>query len=421
LRGVIRRGLYFSRRAASTPLRPGIDTSIDGRTEGLSVPEADREVLGPDGALLRQAMNGLVDHAFVLLDSSYCVQFWSTGAAMMFGRSPADALGLHLDRVFGEQSRCWDLPNDQSEGRAADVPVSRWCRFTLPDGSQRDLVTAATQLRDNSACIGFVLHALDLAPDAVAAEASPETSRLAAERVSALSEQLSAMAARLEAETAKREEGDRSRVRQLRGIVAAQENERGRMARDLREHLGQQLTALQLTVEALEAGAADQPQRFEQIHKTLEMIAGIGRGLDAVAWELRPAALDEFGLSAVLRDYVQQWSRHAGIRSSFHSGPHHNERFLPEVEATLYRIARTALETAARAGANSVDVLLDRRDANALLVVEDDTVAASASRDATGLAQMRERAAALGGSVEIETTAAGGSAILACVPLLRSS
>ena len=385
------------------------------------MPESRLGVLGPGGALLRQAMNRLVDHAFVLLDRSHCIQFWSAGAATLFGRSPADALGLHLDRVFGKENRCWDLPIDQSEECAVDVRVRKRCRFTRPDGSQCYLITAATALRDDSKCIGFALHALDLAAERAPFDASTETSRAVAERVSALSEQVRTMAARLEAETAKREEVDRSRVRQLRGIVAAQENERGRIARDLREHLGQQLTALQLTVEALEPSAADQPQRFEQIRKTLEMIAGIGRGLDAVAWELRPAALDEFGLSAVLRDYVQQWARQAGIRSSFHSGPHHTQRFLPEVEATLYRIARTALETAAQAGASSVDVRLDRRDANALLVVEDDTVVASERRDATGLAQMRERAAALGGSVEIEATSAGGFAILACVPLLRSS
>jgi signal transduction histidine kinase len=378
------------------------------------MPEPEVDPLGPDSPWLRQAMDVLVDDAFVLLDGAYCIRFWSRGAEMMFGRSAADAVGLHLDRVFSGENRCWDLPDEQSEGG------SKRCWFTLPDGSQRYLVATTKVLRDNSACIGLALHAHVLPDDGALSSASSETLRPVAECVPALSEQLREMSARLEAEQAERAAMDRTRVLQLRGIVASQENERGRIARELREHIGQQLTALQLTVEALAAKPADAPPS-DVIARTLEMIAGIGRGLDAVAWELRPAALDEFGLSAVLRNYVQQWSRHAGIRGSFHSSPQDSERFLPEVEATLYRIARTALETAEHTGANSVDVLLERRGANALLVVEDDTAAATESRSATGFTQMRERAAALGGSIEIEPNSRGGSVIRACVPLLTSS
>ena len=382
---------------------------------GPTVPETGFDVSGPGGRLLRQAMDGLADHAFVLLDRSYRVRFWSSGAEMMFGRSAVDTLGLPLDRVFGEEKRCWDLPNDQC---AADVRLSKRCWFTLPDGSHRFLVTMATRLGDSSACIGFALHAHAPAVDQAPSDSSSETSSPVSERVSALSEQLRETTARLSAEKAERAEVHLSRIRQLRGLVASQEDERARLARDLREHLGQQLTALQLTVEAL---AADHPRESEEIRKALEMIAGIGRGLDAIAWELRPAALDDLGLAAVLRNYVHQWSRHTKVRAAFHSASHDSDRFPAEVETTLYRIARAVLDTVAEAGARSVDVLLDRRDANAVLIIEDDAVPATESRRATGLAGMRERAAALGGSIEIEPTPAGGTAILTRLPLLTWS
>ena len=385
------------------------------------MPETELAVWRPDAGLFRQAMDGLADHAFVLLDDSYCVRFWSRGAEMMFGRSAVDTLGLDLDRVFGEENHCWDLPNEQSE-ESADMRLRKRCWFTRPDGSRRDLITTATALRASSACVGFALHAHVVAADAAPSDTSSDISHEVAERVPALSDELREMTGRLEAEKAERAEVERSRIRQLRGIVVSQEDERRRIARDLREHLGQQLTALQLTVEALAASVADQPRRSKEIQVSLEMIAGIGRGLDAIARELRPAALDDLGLSAVLRNYVRQWSRHCGIRGTFHSGPPDTERFPPEVEATLYRIARTALETVVPAGATSVEVLLERRDANVLLVVEADGVAAATERqDEAGLAHMRERVNALGGSLETEPTPAGGSAILARVPLLTSS
>ena len=258
----------------------------------------------------------------------------------------------------------------------------------------------------------------DLTAHRAPSDAASETSPAVAERVSALSEQLREMAAHLEAEKAARLEGDRSRIRQLRGIVVSQEDERRRIASELREHLGQQLTALRLTVEAL---PADHPQRSEEIQKSLDMIAGIGRDVDAIAWELRPAALDDLGLSAVLRSYLHQWSRHTGIRGTFHSDVVEIERFPLEVEATLFRIARAALETVAQAGASSVNVFLERREANAVLVVEDNAVAGRSDRDGgSEVDGMRERAAALGGSVEIEPPAAGGTTILARVPLTSS-
>jgi signal transduction histidine kinase len=252
------------------------------------------------------------------------------------------------------------------------------------------------------------------------AVAEPEADAAVARRISELSKQLREAATQLETERAERARADWSRSRQLRRIVALHEDERAQIARDLREHLGQQLTALQLTVEAFTMGSALQPLLSDQIQSALKMIAEIGQGLDSAAWELRPAALDDFGLSAVLRDYVQQWSRHTGIRGTFHSGSQDGERFPPEVEATLYRITRTALETIAPGGATAVDVLLERHNTDALLVIEDDAVA-DEGQHAVDLTRIREGAAALDGTVEIEPSAAGGTTVLVRVPLLTSA
>ena len=384
--------------------------------EERGVPESQLDVSLADGGLFRQAMNGLTDQAFVLLDDACCVTFWSSGAETMFARSAVDTVGLRLDRVFGEDKRCWDLPSDKDCG-SAEARLSKRCWFALPDGTRRHLITTATQLRDQSGCIGFALHAHDVRVGEVSPDGLSDATAPIAPRVSGMSERLREMEAQLEAERAERARVDESRVQQLRDLVASQENERGRIARELREDIGQQVTALQLAVEAL---AAQQPGGPADIEKSLEMVADIGRGLDSIAWELRPAALDDLGLSAVLASYLHQWSRHTKIRGTFHSSVVDGERFPLEVETTLYRIARAALETVARAGAGSVEMYLERRDANAILVVEDDAAPAPSGRDITGLGRIRERAAALGGIIEIEPAPAGGTTVLARVPLTSS-
>ena len=377
--------------------------------------ESRPDVSAWDGPLFRQAMNGLTDQAFILLDGSHRVGFWSSGAETMFGRSAADTIGLRLDQVFDDEQRCWNLPTDR--GGRSSGPLRNRCWFSLPDGSQRRLLTTALQIRDPSGGNGFALHAHDVEAEHDPLDPLSEAEPRSADRVAELSEELRQLAAQREAERAEHARADGSRNRQIRAIVASQEDERGRIARELRERLGQQVTALQLTVEAL---STDHPGGAEEIKKSLEMIAEIGRSLDSIAWDLRPAALDDLGLSAVLQSYLLQWSRHTRIRGTFDSSAAGDERLPLEVEATLYRIARSALEAVARAGASSVVVLLERRDGSGVLIIEDDAVAAPSRGEALGLEGMRERVAALGGAVEIEPAAAGGTAVLARVPLTSS-
>ena len=106
-----------------------------------------------------------------------------------------------------------------------------------------------------------------------------------------------------------------------------------------------------------------------------QMLARIDQSVDFLAWELRPAALDELGLNKVLDTYVAEWSRHTGLRATFHAGSRDVERFAPELEASLYRIAQEALNNVAKhAHARSVNVLLEQRGETIVLVVEDDGI-----------------------------------------------
>jgi PAS domain S-box-containing protein len=214
---------------------------------------------------------------------------------------------------------------------------------------------------------------------------------------------------------------EEARVRLLRRLVIAQEEERRRIARDLHDHLGQQLTSLRLKLEAVRTVTAGFPDVQATLTQADALLTRIDGDIDFLSWELRPAALDDLGLKAVLENYVSEWSQHAHVPARFHVEGLGNERVAPEIEATLYRIAQEALNNVARhARAQSVGVLLERRGRTLSLVIEDNGVGfdtSTISNTMIGLVGMRERAAVVGGSFDIEPTAGGGTTVLARVPL----
>jgi signal transduction histidine kinase len=159
----------------------------------------------------------------------------------------------------------------------------------------------------------------------------------------------------------------------------------------------------------------------------LEKLAdSLMRDIHRLAWELRPAALDDFGLETALRRYADEWAALSRVPVDFHSQGTSPHRLPPELETTLYRITREALTNVFRhAVAQRVSVLLDRRADHVLLIVEDDgkgfnaaaLLQEPASGGKLGLVGMQERAALAGGSVEIESNPGAGTTVFARLPL----
>ena len=286
------------------------------------------------------------------------------------------------------------------------------------DGSTRAVRTTILALRNTNDVLGYGVVAqlpvarLPAAHTGLAENAAADMASTAETR-----RQLSESRTLLAAEIADRTQAETSRARLLRRLVVAQEDERRRLAQDLHDGLGQRLTALRLMLEALDGDRSAQPAGTAS---ALEMLACITQDVDFIAWELRPAALDELGLVRVLETYVKEWSRHAGVPAVFHVRPGNLQRFAPEVEASIYRIAQEALNNVVKhARARSVNVLLELRGENLALVVEDDGVgfqATAKGETMIGLTGMRERALAVGGTVELEPTPDGGTTLLACIP-----
>ena len=211
----------------------------------------------------------------------------------------------------------------------------------------------------------------------------------------------------------------------LQRLVTVQEDERRRIARNLHDHLGQQMTALRLNIDSLkhaESSAEEFRKRLESIDK---IASALDRDLDFLAWELRPVALDDVGLNAAMAAFITEWSSTQNVRAEFHDSTAGGLRLHAEIESQMYRILQEALNNVSKhARAKCVSVLLERRDDDVILIVEDDGVGfnAQAATDATrrhgglGLVGMQERATLIGGGVEIESARGKGTTVFVRIP-----
>ena len=108
---------------------------------------------------------------------------------------------------------------------------------------------------------------------------------------------------------------------------------------------------------ASRAGTAPGPASIDQLAAIREQARQLDGEVEFLAWELRPAALDDLGLVAALEQYFVEWSRHYGIEADFHADA---LRLDPELEISLYRIAQEALNNVVKhAQASRVEVLLE--------------------------------------------------------------
>ena len=213
-------------------------------------------------------------------------------------------------------------------------------------------------------------------------------------------------------------EAERTRTELLARLVFAQEDERRRIAREMHDQFGEQLTTLSLRIGALKEACSERPDLRVQVEALEAVAQQIDRDVDQLVWALRPTALDDLGLRAALANYVQDWSTRVQIAAELHTSGLMDERLPSEAETALYRIAQEALTNVARhSRARNVEVILERRPDCVLLVVEDDGVGfdpgeAGTSKQGFGLQSMQERALLVGATLEIESSAGAGTTIL---------
>ena len=236
---------------------------------------------------------------------------------------------------------------------------------------------------------------------------SPGDGHRGPEEVARLQRAFRRMLDRLEAE----------RRRTSSTALAAQEEERARVARDLHDEVNQSLTALLLRLEAARVKAP-----VELAHELADTKALANQAMEELlmlARQLRPTALDDLGLKAALAGHVKELGRRGKIEASFEARGDFSA-LPPDVQLVVYRVAQEAMSNAAQhSGAEHLRVLLQRAGDGVELTVGDDGSGFTFDQAARGLgiAGMRERALLVGGDVQVESRPDVGTRVSLTVPL----
>jgi signal transduction histidine kinase len=210
---------------------------------------------------------------------------------------------------------------------------------------------------------------------------------------------------------------------------AAVLEERNRLARDLHDSVTQQLFSMTLTAQAARAHLERNPPRAaQQLERLQETAQAALAEMRALIFQLRPPALSEQGLVAALNQHVAAISRRENLRIELAVAG--DERHARGAEQAIYRIVQEALNNVVKhAAASHVRVNLEFSAEQVRLLVADDGVGFEARRADTppaagdrhlGLIGMRERAAELGGTMELRARQGGGTEVAVVVPRAKA-
>jgi signal transduction histidine kinase len=224
----------------------------------------------------------------------------------------------------------------------------------------------------------------------------------------------------------RREMAERQALR--RKLLDAQEEERRRIARELHDQMGQNLTALNVGLKSL----LDRQSRSvlgSRVQRLQELATQTARDLHRVAVELRPAALDDLGLVKAIRALIETWSTRYRIDVDFEAGQYKAVGISSEIETSLYRVIQEALNNVAKhSGATRVALVLRRTEEQVQAIIEDDgrgfdALVPSQSGNGSGrlgLLGIRERLGIVGGDLKIESAPKRGATLFLRIPIPKA-
>jgi signal transduction histidine kinase len=205
----------------------------------------------------------------------------------------------------------------------------------------------------------------------------------------------------------------------LQRVVAAQEAERRRLARELHDETGQTLTSVTLGLKSVEE-RLDDPETREAVAELGRQVAATMQDVRRIAIELRPKVLDDYGLESALERLTTTFATQTGIAVDLEArlGA---ERLPSELETALYRIVQEGLTNIAKhADPSRASVFVTPKNGNVLLVLEDDGHGfdpSSMRGGGIGLEGMRERVELLEGRLTVESSAETGTTLVVEVPV----
>jgi two-component system sensor histidine kinase UhpB len=199
-----------------------------------------------------------------------------------------------------------------------------------------------------------------------------------------------------------------------RRAIAAQEDERARIGRELHDEVGQALTGVALELQGVEA--LDAPARDERVAAAREALTAASDGVREITHGLRPEPLEDFGLRGALVSLASTLADRTRLRVRRELAP--LPSLAPERELVVYRVAQEALTNVAR-HADAREVLLAAAPEGDMMVltIRDDGVGMRGAAAGTGIQGMRERALLADGTLDIGDVAPSGTEVRLAVPL----
>jgi PAS domain S-box-containing protein len=328
------------------------------------------------------------DYAIFMLDANGNVSSWNPGAQRIKGYTPDEIVGRHFSTFYTEEDIAAGKPARELEIAATVGRVEDEGWRVRRDGSRFWANVTISAVRDASGTLlGFAKVTRDMTDRMRLTEL---------ERASEVSAQ----------------------------VQITRENEQKRIARELHDDLGQQLTALKMSVALIEATLAekdDTAHLVRQTHALQTEIDAMAMSLRRIAADLRPPLLDDLGLTAALEWLAEDFTKRYGVAATVHietDEPQFNE----VASTTLFRIVQEALTNVARhAAASRVAIELAREGDRLSLEIEDDGVGAKPglphSSTSFGLLGIRERVRQLRGTVSYISSPGAGFRISIRVPL----
>lgn len=219
------------------------------------------------------------------------------------------------------------------------------------------------------------------------------------------------------------------RRQHLERVMAAQEEERARIARELHDETGQSLMALLFGLRALEKSLASETAK-KQAHDLGQMTKASITNIKRMALGLRPSLLDDLGLEAALTRLGDDFTSTNKIPIGVQVNGLDGTRLPPEIESALYRIAQEALTNIAKhASARMVSAIVTLTPSHVRMIVEDNGrgfdaegfIRSESAKRHLGLQGMRERVALLNGTLEIESAPGTGTTVYVQIPIRHAT
>jgi signal transduction histidine kinase len=255
---------------------------------------------------------------------------------------------------------------------------------------------------------------------------SQHVPRWADDEVGELANAFNAMTVALAKGETERVEREQLRAHYVIGVIAAQEEERKRVARELHDSTSQSLTSLLIGLRTLE----DTCQLCRKQTGVSELRSIAGKTLDDVhtlALQLRPSVLDDLGLPEAIKRHVADCQKRYHLNIDLAITGLDTKRLPPEIETALYRIIQEGLTNVIRhAEATTASIFIEYSDSRVLAIIEDDgkgfdTSVARHEEGHLGLYGIRERAELLSGQVTIESEPGCGTSLYIEIPIEKAN